>query len=68
MKIINLNKHRKTPNYLRFAITEKKDSGYFVSLISLSGIDYGAGGAMGLGILNKGDSLKIYHKGYSSIN
>jgi hypothetical protein len=67
--LIKAYKHRmKTPNYLRFKIAEKTDSGYFVVLSSLSGIDYGAGGTMGLELSTKGDSIRIQHKGFSSIN
>ena len=67
--LIKAYKHQmKTPNYLRFKIAEKTDSTYFVVLSSLSGIDYGAGGTMGLGVSKKGDSLRVNHKGFSSIN
>ena len=56
------------PNYLLLRRFEKNDTGYYVSLQSLSCRDYGGGGSLGLYLKKEKDSFVVIRRSSSSIN
>jgi hypothetical protein len=58
----------KLPNYLNVRAFEKKDSGYYVSLQSLSNLNFGGGGQIGIYIEKHSDSFIVRKSLSSSIN
>ena len=58
----------KLPNYLNIGAFEKSDTGYYVRVESLSTLDFGGGGKIGIYIKKENDSLVVVKKMSSSIN
>ena len=56
------------PNYLLLRRFEKNDTGYYVSLQSLSCRNYGGGGSLGLYLKMEKDSFVVISRSSSSIN
>ena len=56
------------PNYLYLRAFEKSDTGYYVSVQSLSCLPYGGGGSIGIYISKDKDSFVVKYKTSSSIN
>lgn len=56
------------PNYLSVKRFEKRDTGYYVQVCSLSCFLFGGGGTLGLYFKKVGDSLIIVHQSATSIN
>ena len=57
----------KIPNYLNIGAFEKSDTGYYVSVASLS-LGFGGGGQIGIYIAKQNDSFLVKRKMSSSIN
>ncbi|MBS1511611.1 MAG: hypothetical protein JST86_12265 [Bacteroidetes bacterium] len=58
----------KLPNYLNIGAFEKSDTGYYVSVESLSTVDFGGGGVIGIYIKKEKDSLIVVKKMSSNLN
>jgi hypothetical protein len=58
----------KLPNYLNVRAFEKNDSGYYVSLQSLSNLNFGGGGQIGIYLEKRSHSFIVKKSLSSSIN
>ncbi len=62
------NNMDKLPNYLSVARFERSDTGYYVQIQSLSSVQYGGGGDIGIYIAKVKDSFIVKSKMINSIN
>jgi hypothetical protein len=58
----------KLPNYLNIGAFEKSDTGYYVRVESLTTLNWGGGGIIGIYIKKEKDSFVVVKKMSSSIN
>jgi hypothetical protein len=56
------------PNYLCIRTFEKNDTGYYLSIQSLSCLSFGGGGGIGMHIIQEGDSFIVKDRTTFSIN